>query len=127
MTARKGQGFPKTARIRSRKEFLSLGRTGDKRRTEHFVLVSRPCASVPRLGITVSRKVGGAVTRNRLKRRIREMFRRHPDRARFERDVIMIAKVGAGTLTLEKLQRECAAAIGRRPASFPNRPVTDRR
>jgi ribonuclease P protein component len=127
MTARKGQGFPKTARIRSRKEFLSLGRTGDKRRTAHFVLVSRPCAAVPRLGITVSRKVGGAVTRNRLKRRIREMFRRHPDRARFESDVIVIAKVGAGALTSQKLQRECLAAMGRRPSSTSNRPATDRR
>ena len=116
MTARKGQGFPKTARIRSRKEFLSLGRSGEKRRMESFVLLSRPCATVPRLGITVSRKVGGAVTRNRLKRRIREIFRRHPDRARFDRDVVVIARVGAGNLGWPVLQRECAAALraGRR-------------
>ncbi len=34
----------------------------------------------PRLGITASRKVGGAVVRNRLKRRVREIFRRWPGR-----------------------------------------------
>jgi ribonuclease P protein component len=127
MTARKGQGFPRTARIRRRKEFLSLGRSGDKRRTENFVLVTRPCGIVPRIGITVSRKVGGAVTRNRLKRRVREMFRRHPDRARFDLDVIVIAKPGAASLTLQALQRECAPGLGRRRSSVVPRLASDQR
>lgn len=35
-----------------------------------------------RLGITASRKVGNAVVRNRLKRRVREIYRRWPDRGR---------------------------------------------
>lgn len=114
MTAHQGQGFPKAARIRRRREFLSFGRTGDKRRTERFVFLMERCSQGPRLGITVSRKVGGAVVRNRLKRRIREIYRRNPDRAGLEHDLIVIARVGAGALTSEGVRREFGVALGRR-------------
>src|SRR5689334_778155 len=113
MTARHGQGFPKAARIRRRREFLSLGRSGEKRRMGHFVLVLRRASGVPRLGITVSRKVGGAVTRNLLKRRIRETFRRHPGRTRLEHDVIVIAKDGVGAVSSAAVERELAVVFER--------------
>lgn len=125
MTAQNGQGFPKAARIRRRREFLSLGRTGAKRRTDSFVFVTQRCQGVARLGITVSRKVGGAVTRNLLKRRIREIFRRHPERLRFGQDVIAIAKAGAGALTTDAIRRELDAVMGRRNA-VSTRPSSDR-
>ena len=114
MTAHQGQGFPKAARIRRRREFLSFGRTGDKRRTDSFVLLMERCSSGPRLGITVSRKVGGAVVRNRLKRRIREIYRRHPDRTSLEHDLIVIARVGAGALTSREIGRDLKIALNRR-------------
>lgn len=114
MTAHQGQGFPKAARIRRRREFLSFGRTGDKRRTDSFVLLMERCSSGPRLGITVSRKVGGAVVRNRLKRRIREIYRRYPDRTSLEHDLIVIARVGAGALTSREIGRDLTTALSRR-------------
>jgi ribonuclease P protein component len=121
MNAQEGESFPKAARVRRRREFLSFGRTGEKRRTECFVFLTAP-ASRPRLGITVSRKVGGAVVRNRLKRRIREIYRRHPDRGSWERDLIVIARTGAGTIGSEEIGRQLAAPLSRRvpkPASQP--------
>lgn len=112
MTSRDGEGFPRAARIRRRREFLSLGRTGQKRRTEHFVLLlQRAAASGSRLGITVSRKVGGAVTRNLLKRRIREAFRRHEMRADFEYDVVVIAKPGSNAATVPVISRAFSDAV----------------
>jgi ribonuclease P protein component len=111
MTARHGQGFPKAARIRRRREFLSLGRNGEKRRTASFVVVSQATGMAPRLGITVSRKVGGAVTRNLLKRRIREAFRRHPDRLRIAGDLVVIAKAGVGAIPMSAVQREFSMAL----------------
>jgi ribonuclease P protein component len=91
-----------------------MGRIGEKRRTESFVFVMQRCTGMPRLGITVSRKVGGAVTRNYVKRRIRESFRRYPGRDRLPSDLIVIAKVGAGDLTARAIQREFEAAMSRR-------------
>jgi ribonuclease P protein component len=112
MTSRDGEGFPRAARIRRRREFLSLGRTGQKRRTEHFVLLlQRAAGGSPRLGVTVSRKVGGAVTRNRLKRRIREAFRRHEARADFEYDVVVIAKPGSEAATVPSISRTFSDAV----------------
>jgi ribonuclease P protein component len=111
MTSRDGEGFPKAARIRRRREFLALGRTGEKRRTDQFVLLLQRTAAAPRLGLTVSRKVGGAVTRNRLKRRIREAFRRHEARADFAYDVVVIAKPGSEAATVPVISRTFSDAV----------------
>ena len=115
MTPRDGEGFPKAARVRRRREFLALGRSGQKRRTEQFGLLLQRTTATPRLGVTVSRKVGGAVTRYRLKRSIREAFRRHEARARFGHDVIVIAKPGSGTSTVLAIRRALTEAVDPRP------------
>jgi ribonuclease P protein component len=49
---------------------------GRKLHTSHFlVFIESQTAQPTRLGVTVSRKVGNAVVRNRVKRRVREFFR----------------------------------------------------
>lgn len=119
MTTRTGQGFPKTARIRRRGEFLSFGRKAERARSENLVVLARASTGgTSRLGVTVSRKIGDASVRNRLKRRLREVFRRHPDRPRWQRDVVVIAKEGAGGLPFEDVQRQFTSAL----ASLPARP-----
>lgn len=90
-----------------------MGRIGEKRRTQCFIFVTKRSRGPARLGITVSRKVGGAVSRNLLKRRIRETFRRFPGRDALEMDLILIAKVGAGDLTGRAVEQEFEAAMGR--------------
>ena len=106
MTVPAGEGFPKAARIRRRGEFLAIGRIGERRHTEHFVLLARPRTGASRLGLTVSRKVGGAVVRNLVKRRVRGIFRRDPARLLPESDLIVIAKPGAGAVTSRDIERE---------------------
>jgi len=66
-----------------------------------------------RLGITVSRRVGGAVVRTRVKRRLREWFRRH--RALFPKgkDVIVIARPAAATVAPQEVGRELEIALAR--------------
>ena len=62
------------------------------------MVLSAPSAAQParaRLGLTVSRRVGNAVVRNRVKRRIREWFRRVGREIAHGRDLVVIARRGA--------------------------------
>ncbi len=70
---------------------------------------SRPDGSPdPRLGLTVSRKVGGAVVRNRVKRRVREWFRHSRKALPAGVDLVVIARRGAGELSTEQTQGSLA-------------------
>ena len=72
------QGFPKARRLLRRWEFRLVYDTGTPYRNAGFHLFVRP-RSQPgeetRIGITVTRALGGAVVRNRLRRWTRETFR----------------------------------------------------
>jgi ribonuclease P protein component len=63
-------------RLRRRTEFLAV-RAGEKRRGRHFLLeaLDRGDGGAPRFGVTVTRKVGNAVVRNRIRRRLKEAMR----------------------------------------------------
>ena len=62
-----------------RADFLRASRRGRKIVTRYFLVLvhDRRDGGMPRLGVTVTRKVGNAVRRNRVKRVVREWFRRH--------------------------------------------------
>ena len=101
----------KDERLRKRAEYLLLSAKGKKNHTEHFLLVwSEEETGRTRLGITVSRKVGKAVVRNRIKSLIREYFRLHKEL--FEKaDYNVIAKRGSGKLSLHELSLELDRAL----------------
>lgn len=71
------QGFPKYRRLRKRPEFQQVYQTGLRVPGRLFTLFYRQTGSEEpgRIGLTVSRKVGGAVVRNRVKRLLRESAR----------------------------------------------------
>jgi ribonuclease P protein component len=69
--------LPSRERLRRRTDYLRCYRTGRRRHGALAILYFAPNRlGHPRLGITASRKVGKAVERQRLKRRIREIYRR---------------------------------------------------
>jgi ribonuclease P protein component len=106
------KGFPRRRRIRKRSEYLSLQSGSRGRRSPHFVVIVGFAPSTEsRLGVTVSRKVGDAVRRNRVKRRIREFFRLHWNELQPARDVLIIARAGAEKLSFKDVESELATAL----------------
>lgn len=96
-----------TSRIKKRREFLRAER-GIKLHSTHFVawvIASDETSGESRLGITTSRKVGNAVTRNRVRRLVREVYRhqRWPCV-----DVVVVAKRNP-TLCLQDVENELLA------------------
>jgi len=105
------QRFRSADRLKKRYEFRQVQLGGRRIHTPHFLLVVRPNA-LPntRLGITVTKKVGSAVQRNRIKRVVREVFRRNRQLFPASHDVVFIAKRDAKGIGYDALLAELRRA-----------------
>ena len=87
-------GFARHDRLLHRQQFVDLTKQGRKIQNRHFIAyVSKNTLSHSRLGITVTRKVGHAAARNRIKRIAREYFRLHRQVLKYYWDINLIAKI----------------------------------
>ncbi len=83
-----------------RPDFLGLAAEGRQQQNKYFIAVFAPGKTERmRLGITVSRKVGNAVVRNRIKRFTREYFRLNRHKLTGNWDINIIAKKEAVNLS----------------------------
>ena len=112
----------KRARISRSGDFDAVYRRGRSAANRHLVVYAfareeaGPGAPA-RLGLSVSRKVGGAVDRNRVKRALRERFAELAPALPEGLDVVVIARPGAA----EYLAERGAAALGARLAELAER------
>jgi ribonuclease P protein component len=110
--------FAAADRLHRSAEFIRLQRAGVRFQSPHFVVYAGNLAGSPddepsrsRLGVTVSRRVGIAVARNRVKRRVREIFRRAiRDNLPAGTSIVVIARDGAATLASPAINNELTMA-----------------
>jgi ribonuclease P protein component len=104
-----------TERLRQRKDFLAAA-SGAKAPGSTFVLqaLRRLDGGPVRVGLTVSKKVGNAVERNRVRRRLREMVRLTPAaRMQEGHDYVLIGRRAALEASFERLNEEFDCALRR--------------
>lgn len=73
-------------------------------------MIARSDRPFPRIGITVSRQVGNAVRRNRIKRLVREAFRKHRSLLPSACDLVVIAKTGCPVDHIDAVRSELEGA-----------------
>jgi len=106
--------FRRADRLKKRYEFRRVQLSGRRIHTPHFLLVVQPNAlENTRLGITVTKKVGTAVQRNRIKRVVREVFRSNRELFPPSHDVVFIAKREAPAIDYHSLLEELRRAAGK--------------
>ncbi len=70
--------YPRACRLVHRAEFETVYREGRRRASQSFAVFCRPNGrGLSRFGMSVKKALGGAVARNRIRRRIREILRQH--------------------------------------------------
>ena len=65
------------------------------------------------MGLTVSAKLGHAVVRNRLRRRLREIYRLHESRFRTGWDIVVVARSRAVTAEYAELEKAYLSLVGK--------------
>lgn len=100
-------------------EFDRVYREGRSHASRYFIVYSFPCREAgdegPRLGISVGRKVGGAVARNQVKRLLRNAFWACAEELPSGSDFVIVARPDAGPLAEERgeagVQEELRAVL----------------
>ena len=96
-------------------EFDRVYREGRSHGSRHLVVYAFPRPGAeddPRLGVSVGRKVGGAVERNRMKRLLREAFWRTEGALPDGHDFVIVARPDAGRLAEDRGEEGIARALG---------------
>jgi ribonuclease P protein component len=121
--------FRRSDRLRKRRDYQRVSREGVRLTSSSFVLMTverrEPSQRTTRLGITASRRVGPAVVRSLVKRRIREWFRRHRGELPVNRDIVVIAR---GSMAVEApafVEGQLSAAAAKLRALLGDSPVRE--
>lgn len=99
--------FPRKEVLRGRKNFERVYDNGEVYRTQHIVLFClKGTVEGRRAGFVTSRRLGKAARRNRIRRRLREAYRKRRARLRQEAHLVFVARRGAAELEWERLTGE---------------------
>jgi ribonuclease P protein component len=108
------ESFPSSARLLRRADFERVYKQGRRHFAVHMTVFYLPRSEGEglRVGFTVGRVLGGAVQRNRMKRRLREAVRRHRRAVSAPADVVINPKKSLLTADFAELLKEVERAFG---------------
>jgi ribonuclease P protein component len=101
--------FPKSRRLRQSAEFESVKKNGRVQRGSFLLLSILPTDSADdpfRAGFVTSRALGSAIVRNRVRRRLREIVRKHQREIADGAWIVTIARAAAARASYEQLEAE---------------------
>lgn len=100
------QSFPRSERLTLKRDFERIHKQGIRVSGNAFVCYAvRLPGQGRKLGCAISRKVGAAVVRNRVKRYIREMYRTHRAEIADDVQMVIVAKPDSATLDYHDCER----------------------
>lgn len=106
------QRFPRSSRLTARRQFVEVYQRGRKARRPWFTVFGMPNdVGRCRMGLTVTRRAGSAVARNRIKRVLRDVFRRHQDELPTAMDLVINGQRAILKMSAEQLERELLGAL----------------
>ena len=107
----KTEAFPHEIRVVKSSDYRKLYKAGRKMPSQRFVLFGlENQTGRHRLGLTVSKKIGSAVIRNRVKRLFREIFRKSSGEIPNQYDIVVNAKSGCAKASYAELRDEFIAS-----------------
>jgi ribonuclease P protein component len=99
-----GQTFPRETRLVRKSEFDEVYRAGKRRSSSHFTVFVRASGQpTSRFGFSIKKALGGAVVRNRMRRRMREIVRCHRQEIPTGWDIVIHPKSSVATAQLPAL------------------------
>ncbi|NNU90747.1 MULTISPECIES: ribonuclease P protein component [Anoxybacillus] len=110
----------KKYRIKKNDEFQEVFKKGKSVANRQFVLyvLDKPEQPYFRIGLSVSKKIGKAVVRNRVKRYIRQVFQEERDRVQVGKDYVIIARVPVATMEYEEVRKSLVHVLRRANAFY---------
>ncbi|MGG3841339.1 ribonuclease P protein component [Anoxybacillus kestanbolensis] len=105
----------KKYRIKKNDEFQEVFKQGTSVANRQFVIyvLDKPEQAYFRIGLSVSKKIGKAVVRNRVKRYVRQVFHEEWDRIQTGKDYVIIARVPVATMEYEEVKKSLLHVLRR--------------
>ncbi len=106
------QSFGKHERVRKRKDYSRIYKNGARLYSENLlVILLANDKGTRRLGVTVGKRIGNSVKRNRIKRLLREFFRLHKDSLPAGRDIVITVRKDLSAHSLQDITQELEALL----------------
>jgi ribonuclease P protein component len=114
--------FSRLSRLSRASEFSLVKASGKSWTGKHLILaiLTRETEAAPRIGIIATRRLGNAVSRNQVRRRIREIFRLNQHRIQRGFWLVTIARLSSANATFDELRRDWLRLVERASILAPD-------